>query len=147
MTSLQGRNWRKKMKEEIRRSKIMIGEEVPTSSPSRYGNYTSLNTKAENILKEIYNSWLLRFSPSIGKQAIPLNVNRSKKCEFYKSYESYTIEECIQLKDQIECLIYEGHLDQYLVKRRKCHSQDLHNWDDRQRSWSQSLRRGRDDQE
>ena len=90
---------------------------VPTSAPkpfsSHFNSYTSRNTSREQILMQMEGKNLLR---NLGPmRALVERRNMTKYCKFHKD-RGHNTAECFQLWDQIEALIQEGYLQEYISR-------------------------------
>lgn len=77
------------------------------SSLGRYSNYTPLNTSLDQVLMQIKDDpslkWRERMKGYLNKR------NKSKHCRFHRDH-GHDIDECYDLKQQIEVLIKQGKL-------------------------------------
>ncbi|XP_025611540.1 uncharacterized protein [Arachis hypogaea] len=80
----------------------------------RYESYTQFNTKRDDIIKEILNSKLIKPPRKAGNYPEPKNVDKSKYCTFHQKYV-HTTDECVIVKDLLERLARQGHLDRYIA--------------------------------
>ncbi|KAJ1415546.1 hypothetical protein SESBI_17976 [Sesbania bispinosa] len=83
------------------------------------GNYglaalTPLNTTRARILKEVYQSDLIRLPPQAEG---PKGPDMSKWCDYHRA-KGHDTENCWTLMNRIERLIKEGYLGRYVKKRR-----------------------------
>ena len=86
---------------------------VPKPFSSRFRSYTPLNTLREQILMQVEGKNLLH---NLGLMRAPAERrNITKYCRFHKDRGHDTIE-CFQLRDQIEALIQEGYLQEYISR-------------------------------
>ncbi|XP_043714610.1 uncharacterized protein LOC122662965 [Telopea speciosissima] len=74
-------------------------------------NYTPLNTTRSKILMEVYDRGLLQWPRPMFSN--PEDKNKNKYCKFHKDV-GHDIENCRQLKREIEDVIQKGHLKQYV---------------------------------
>ncbi|XP_016192188.1 uncharacterized protein LOC107633070 [Arachis ipaensis] len=80
----------------------------------RYDSYTQLNTKREEIIKEILNTKLINPPRKAGTYQDTKDVDKTKYYTFNQKHE-HTTDECIVAKDLFECLACQGHLDKYIL--------------------------------
>ncbi|GMN24283.1 hypothetical protein TIFTF001_045849 [Ficus carica] len=85
----------------------------PLQGPGRRRQYTPLITTTEHILNHISGKGLLRDPPPIRIDCA--RRNRNKYCNFHKDVGHET-KDCIQLWDQIELLVQDGHLGEFVEK-------------------------------
>ncbi|KAJ1379051.1 hypothetical protein SESBI_47231 [Sesbania bispinosa] len=83
------------------------------------GNYglaalTPLNTTRAQILKEVYQSDLIRLPPQAEG---PKGPDMSKWCDYHRA-KGHDTEDCWTLTNRVERLIKEGYLGRYVEKRR-----------------------------
>ncbi|KAJ1409921.1 hypothetical protein SESBI_22392 [Sesbania bispinosa] len=83
------------------------------------GNYglaaiTPLNTTRDRILKEVYQSDLIRLPPQAEG---PKGPDMSKWCDYHRA-KGHDTEDCWTLTNRIERLIKESYLGRYVEKRR-----------------------------
>ncbi|GMN60403.1 hypothetical protein TIFTF001_029494 [Ficus carica] len=92
-----------------------VGRAEPTSGPKilveRFRQYTPLVTTAEHILNQISGRGILRDPPPLLTDRTRRNQN--KYCNFHKDV-SHVMKDCIQLRDQIELLVRDGHLREFV---------------------------------
>ncbi|XP_015965021.1 uncharacterized protein LOC107488769 [Arachis duranensis] len=79
----------------------------------RFDSYTQLNTKKEDIIKEILNSKLIKPPRKVGTYQDTKNVDKSKYCAFHQKH-GHTTDDCVVTKDLLEQLARQGHLDKYI---------------------------------
>ncbi|KAJ1423160.1 hypothetical protein SESBI_12602 [Sesbania bispinosa] len=87
--------------------------------PDSVSNYkvdtlTPLNTTRAQILKEVYQSDLIRLPPQAEG---PKGPDMSKWCDYHRA-KGYDTEDCWTLMNRIERLIKEGYLGRYIEKRK-----------------------------
>ncbi|GMN28424.1 hypothetical protein TIFTF001_046235 [Ficus carica] len=91
--------------------------EEPRSSPKtpagKFHQYTPLVTTVENVLYQVSSKGLLRDPRPIRTDRTRRNPN--KYCHFHKDVGHET-KDCIQLRDQIEALIRDGHLREFVER-------------------------------
>ncbi|RDX78448.1 hypothetical protein CR513_41277, partial [Mucuna pruriens] len=75
--------------------------------------FTPLKEKRAHILREICQTRLLSFPQVVGGKQ--LRKNRREWCDFHRAVD-HSIEECWTLGAQIEGLVQQGRLGQYVVK-------------------------------
>ncbi|GMN30286.1 hypothetical protein TIFTF001_041425 [Ficus carica] len=85
----------------------------PRTSAGRFRQYTPLVTTIEHVLNQVSGRGLLRDPPPIRTDRSRRNQN--KYCHFHKDV-GHNTKDCIQLRDQIELLIREGHLREFVEK-------------------------------
>ncbi|XP_043714981.1 uncharacterized protein LOC122663369 [Telopea speciosissima] len=78
-------------------------------------SYTSLMHRRAYILNEIKDRLTLRWPTKMVKPASERNKN--KYCRFHQDH-GHDIEECRQLKDEIEALIQRGRLNKFVKRER-----------------------------
>ncbi|RDY12155.1 hypothetical protein CR513_03082, partial [Mucuna pruriens] len=78
--------------------------------------FTPLKEKRAQILREICHTRLLRFPPS--SEGRTMGNNPTDWCEFHRT-TGHSTEACWTLKTQIEKLVQEGRLTQYVNTRRQ----------------------------
>ena len=81
------------------------------SSTSRFHNYTSLNAPRFEILMEIQD----QLPPARRMYTPPARRNRNKHCRYHRDH-SHNMDECLQLKDEIEHLIRRGCLARFVAE-------------------------------
>ena len=105
------------MKDAQKKKRRPKNSQVPSSAlkpfTSRFNSYTSLNTSREQIIMEVEGRNLLR-NPSPMKAPVERR-NMTKYCKFHKD-KGHDTAECFQLWDQIEVLIQEGYLQEYISR-------------------------------
>ncbi|GMN38363.1 hypothetical protein TIFTF001_007585 [Ficus carica] len=91
--------------------------EEPRSGPKtpagKFHQYTPLVTTVENVLYQVSSKGLLRDPRPIRTDRTRRNPN--KYCHFHKDVGHET-KDCIQLRDQIEALIRDGHLREFMER-------------------------------
>ncbi|XP_025703588.1 uncharacterized protein [Arachis hypogaea] len=86
----------------------------------RYDSYTQFNTKYDDIIKKILNSKLIKPPRKAGSYPDSKGADRSKYCSFHQKHR-HTTDECVIVKDLLERLARQGHLDKYIgnhIQRR-----------------------------
>nr|XP_025692878.1 uncharacterized protein LOC112795142 [Arachis hypogaea] len=78
----------------------------------RFDSYTQFNTKRENIIKEIFNSKLIKPPKKAGTCQDAKNVDKSKYCAFHQKH-GHNTDDCVVAKDLLERLARQGHLDKH----------------------------------
>ena len=86
------------------------------SSSTRSQQYTPLNMSLEQVLVQIKDDPSLKWSKKMKED--PNKHNRNKYCHFHKDHEHDT-DECFDLKQQIENLIRQGKLRNFLGRDHK----------------------------
>ncbi|XP_016192089.1 uncharacterized protein LOC107632963 [Arachis ipaensis] len=79
----------------------------------RFNSYTQFNAKREDIIKEILNSKLIKPLRKAGTYEDTKHVDKSKYCAFHQKH-GHTTDECVVVKDPLERLARQGHLDKYI---------------------------------
>ncbi|XP_058103347.1 uncharacterized protein LOC131246898 [Magnolia sinica] len=88
----------------------------PSRRPEgKFRSYTPLNTSAEQILLDIRGQRLLNWPVCMKTNAE--NRDKSKYCRFHRDY-GHNTSDCVDLKDEIETLIHNGHLCQYIKEKK-----------------------------
>ncbi|RDX97029.1 hypothetical protein CR513_20247, partial [Mucuna pruriens] len=86
--------------------------------PSKPKDYpltlTPLHEKRAQILRDIYHTHLLKYPKEAKGRR--MGANKQEWCEFHKAYAT---KECRTLQEQIDKLIQEGHLSQYIWRGNK----------------------------
>ncbi|GMN63036.1 hypothetical protein TIFTF001_032106 [Ficus carica] len=85
----------------------------PRTPAGRFRQYTPLVTTIEHVLNQVSGRGLLRDPPPI--RADRARRNQNKYCNFHKDVDHDT-KDCIQLRDQIELLIRDGHLREFVER-------------------------------
>ncbi|KAJ1421729.1 hypothetical protein SESBI_13365 [Sesbania bispinosa] len=103
----RGRNFQPKASWDDRRRIDQVGG---------YGldTFTPLNTSRARILKEVYQSNLIRLPPQTEG---PKGLDMSKWCDYHRA-KGHDTEDCWTLMNRIERLIKEGYLGRYVEKRK-----------------------------
>ncbi|GMN49737.1 hypothetical protein TIFTF001_018895 [Ficus carica] len=83
----------------------------PRTPAGRFQQYTPLVTTIEHVLNQVTGRGLLRDPPPLRKDRAQRNQN--KYCNFHKDV-GHDTKDCIQLRDQIELLIRDGHLREFV---------------------------------
>ncbi|XP_059639659.1 uncharacterized protein LOC132282045 [Cornus florida] len=86
------------------------------ASPSRYNNYTPLNTSVEQVFLQIQDDASLKWPPKL--KADPTKRSRDKYCRFHRDH-GHNTEDCFDLKNQIENLVRKGHLRKFTTRNGK----------------------------
>ncbi|XP_016185769.1 uncharacterized protein LOC107627451 [Arachis ipaensis] len=79
----------------------------------RYDSYTQFNMKRDDIIKKILDSKLIKPPLKAGSYPDAKNTDKSKYYTFHQKY-GHTTDECVIVKDLLERLAREGHLDKYI---------------------------------
>ncbi|GMN22284.1 hypothetical protein TIFTF001_043490 [Ficus carica] len=85
----------------------------PRTPAGRFQQYTPLVTTIEHVLKQVTGRGLLRDPPPL--RADRARRNQNKYCNFHKDV-GHDTKDCIQLRDQIELLIRDGHLREFVER-------------------------------
>ncbi|GMN20743.1 hypothetical protein TIFTF001_043160 [Ficus carica] len=85
----------------------------PRTPAGRFQQYTPLVTTIEHVLNQVTGRGLLRDPPPLRKDRALRNQN--KYCNFHKDV-GHDTKDCIQLRDQIELLIRDGHLREFVER-------------------------------
>ncbi|GMN65573.1 hypothetical protein TIFTF001_034636 [Ficus carica] len=85
----------------------------PRTPAGRFQQYTSLVTTIEHVLNQVTGRGLLRDPPPL--RADRARRNQNKYCNFHKDV-GHDTKDCIQLRDQIELLIRDGHLREFVER-------------------------------
>ncbi|KAJ1431372.1 hypothetical protein SESBI_07227 [Sesbania bispinosa] len=103
----RGRNFQPKANWDDRRRTDQVGG---------YGfdTFTPLNASRARILKEVYQSDLIRLPPQVER---PKGPYMSKWCDYHRA-KGHDTEDCWTLMNKIERLIKEGYLGRYVKKRK-----------------------------
>ncbi|XP_058068719.1 uncharacterized protein LOC131218052 [Magnolia sinica] len=82
---------------------------------SRFHSYTPMNTTPKQVLMEVRDKRILKW-PSKMKA----NADKWDKRKYYHYYRDhdYTIADCFDLKEEIKSLIRDGHLREYVYRKR-----------------------------
>ncbi|XP_015971086.1 uncharacterized protein LOC107494553 [Arachis duranensis] len=70
--------------------------------------------QADDIIKEILNSKLIKPSRKAGSYPEPKNIDRSKYCTFHQKH-GHTTDECVIAKDLLEHLARQGYLEKFVA--------------------------------
>ena len=87
-------------------------KEIPDRKP-KFANFTPLIMPIEHILMQIGDDPSLQWPKPISTQVE--RRDKSKYCRFHQDHR-HCIEECRNLKDQVETLIWQGKLQKYFRK-------------------------------
>ena len=74
--------------------------------------YTPLTASVSQVLREVQHERFLRWPSQM--KSDPVRRDDTKYCEFHKDHGHRT-DDCIQLKKEIEYLIWRGHLNRYVA--------------------------------
>nr|GMN22729.1 hypothetical protein TIFTF001_047477 [Ficus carica] len=85
----------------------------PRTPAGRFQQYTPLVTTIEHVLNQVTGRGLLRDPPPL--RADRARRNQNKYCNFHKDV-GHDTKDCIQLRDQIELLIRDGHLREFMER-------------------------------
>ncbi|GMN64580.1 hypothetical protein TIFTF001_033649 [Ficus carica] len=85
----------------------------PRTPAGRFQQYTPLVTTIEHVLNQVTGRGLLRDPPPL--RADRARRNQNKYCNFHKDV-GHDTKDCIQLRDQIELLIRDGHLREFVER-------------------------------
>ena len=85
----------------------------PRTPARMFEQYTPLVTTIEHVLTQVSGRGLLRDPPPLRMDRT--RRNQSKYCHFHKDV-GHDTKDCIQLRDQIEALVREGHLREFVEK-------------------------------
>ncbi|GMN32381.1 hypothetical protein TIFTF001_044686 [Ficus carica] len=85
----------------------------PRTPAGRFQQYTPLVTTIEYVLNQVTGWGLLRDPPPL--RADRARRNQNKYCNFHKDV-GHDTKDCIQLRDQIELLIRNGHLREFVER-------------------------------
>ncbi|GMN59080.1 hypothetical protein TIFTF001_028166 [Ficus carica] len=116
---LRGITWRKSDRNQSDGGKAPAtsSREEPRSSPKtpagKFHQYTPLVMTVENVLYQVSGKGLLRDPRPIRTDQTRRNPN--KYCHFHKDVGHET-KDCIQLRDQIEALIRDSHLREFVER-------------------------------
>ncbi|GMN29028.1 hypothetical protein TIFTF001_044306 [Ficus carica] len=86
---------------------------IPRAPEGKFTQYTPLVTNIEHVLNQVSDRGLLRDPPPIRTDRSRRNPN--KYCHYHKDI-GHDTKNCIQLRDQIELLIREGHLQEFVER-------------------------------
>ncbi|XP_057808507.1 uncharacterized protein LOC131022985 [Salvia miltiorrhiza] len=84
---------------------------------NRFDEYTPLNKSPEEIFHLIKNQLFFR-APGTYRDGQPQQGPNNKLCEYHNAYGHYT-KHCGHLKHQLEFLVRQGNLDQFIAKRNE----------------------------
>ena len=87
-----------------------------TSPPTRNQNYTPLNAPLDQVLMQIKDDPSLKWPKKIKED--PNKHNKNKHCRFHRDHE-HDMDECCNLKQQIENLIRQGKLRHFVGREHK----------------------------
>ncbi|XP_057803500.1 uncharacterized protein LOC131018810 [Salvia miltiorrhiza] len=117
---------------------------------TRFDEYTPLNKPQEEIFHLVKNQPFFR-APGSYRDGLPQQGPNNKLCEYHNSYGHYT-KHCGHLKYQLELLVRQGNLDQFIARgnegqgerpeHRGERRQDQGNNRDRRREDNRDNRRG-----
>ncbi|GMN21563.1 hypothetical protein TIFTF001_043342 [Ficus carica] len=98
------------------KGKALVGDNSgstpsPRTPAGRFQQYTPLVTTIEHVLNQVTGRGLHRDPPPLRKDRAQRNQN--KYCNFHKDV-GHDTKDCIQLRDQIELLIRDGHLREFV---------------------------------
>ncbi|GMN66037.1 hypothetical protein TIFTF001_035104 [Ficus carica] len=115
---LRGIAWRHAEADEYVRGRGLEAREQPWLSgrktpAGRFCQYTPLVTTIERVLNQVSGQGLLRDPPPI--RAYRARRNQNKYCNFHKDV-GHDTKDYIQLRDQIELLIRDGHLREFVER-------------------------------
>ncbi|XP_020215666.1 uncharacterized protein LOC109799505 [Cajanus cajan] len=119
------------------RLKELASRERPPRGP-RYSQYTPLNTSRSTVLEQALTSEVL----AVPKRAsTPPRADTTKSCRYHRN-RGHSTEECAALKDKIEDLIKQGHLQGFVDRSNSSRNTHRSRRDDRaeQRTESRSYR-------
>ncbi|GMN68865.1 hypothetical protein TIFTF001_037935 [Ficus carica] len=85
----------------------------PRTPAGRFQQYTPLVTTIEHVLNQVTGRGLLQDPPPL--RADRARKNQNKYCNFHKDV-GHDTKDCIQLRDQIELLIRDGHLREFVER-------------------------------
>ncbi|GMN37312.1 hypothetical protein TIFTF001_042608 [Ficus carica] len=83
----------------------------PRTPMARFHQYTPLVATVEHVLNQVSGRGLLRDPPPLRTDRARRNQN--KYCNFHKDVGHET-KDCLQLRDQIELLVQDGHLREFV---------------------------------
>ncbi|KAL2481013.1 Retrotrans gag domain-containing protein [Abeliophyllum distichum] len=84
----------------------------PRPTPSRYQGYHVLNTSLENVLMKTKGKDILK--KPVPMRASSSELNQKRYCRYHRS-AGHDIDDCRDLKREIESLIRLGHLKEFLA--------------------------------
>ncbi|XP_016165210.1 uncharacterized protein LOC107607823 [Arachis ipaensis] len=100
-------------------------DQRPFKLMPKFDSYTPLNTKREDIIRDILHSKLIKPPNKAGIYQDQWHVDRSRYCTFHQKYR-HTTDDCIIAKDLLEKLARQGLLDKYIDTRgRKRNTEDF----------------------
>ena len=102
-------------KAKLRDKRDRDGKKVESSS-GRHSNYTPLNTSLDQVLIQIKDDPFLKWPGRM--KGDPSKWNKSKYCCFHH-YHGYDTDKCYDLKQQIQVLIKQGKLKNFLGRDHK----------------------------
>ncbi|RDX69607.1 hypothetical protein CR513_51254, partial [Mucuna pruriens] len=111
MTEIRARAEKHVEAEEDKEDRLQVERVVPAFGKKNTHNFEA--SHQAHILKEVCHLKLLDIPPPTQRQIGPA---RDEWCEFHKTHD-HVAKECRLLKSQIEKLIQEGHLDQFVARR------------------------------
>ena len=88
-----------------------LDQRVPRPPPSKYNNFTGLTMSHEDVFLATEHIGVYKRPDSM--RGDRLKRNQNKYCRFHRDI-GHTTEECIALKDEIEKLIQDGYLQNYV---------------------------------
>ncbi|XP_057734663.1 uncharacterized protein LOC130950136 [Arachis stenosperma] len=89
----------------------------------KFDNYTPLNAKRKDIIKDILHSKLIKPPNRAGTYQDQRHVDRSKYCAFHQKY-GHTTDDCVIARDVLEKLAHQGLLDKYIDSQGRKRSTD-----------------------
>ena len=102
----------RRSRENKERSPIRQGNVRDHMGPPR--QYTPLTASLSQVLREVQHERFLRWPSQM--KSDPGKIDDIKYCEFHKGHE-HRINDCIQLRKDIEYLIGRGHLSRYVASK------------------------------
>ncbi|XP_074375469.1 uncharacterized protein LOC141717278 [Apium graveolens] len=96
------------------------GWSPPSNYDYRTSRYTPLVVSIEHIFEVNKNRWLFRKPEALSSWK---SKDKKKYCEYHES-SGHNTHECRYLKDEIEALIKEGYLGEWIVKEVRKHKDD-----------------------
>ncbi|XP_016191759.1 uncharacterized protein LOC107632606 [Arachis ipaensis] len=104
---------------------VIAKPKILTEFREKFDNYTPLNGKKEDIIKDILHSKLIKPPNKAGTCQDQRYIDKSKYCTFHQKY-GHTTDDYVIAKDLLEKLARQGLLDKYIDTRgRKRHTEDL----------------------
>ena len=82
--------------------------------------FTPLTASVSQVLREVRNEQLLRRPTKM--KSDPTTRDNTRYCEFHRDY-GHRMDDCIQLKREIEYLIQHGYLRRFISPENQPHSQ------------------------